>query len=250
MGGKGGDAKLDLAGGVGRTAGADESGGNGGDADATGGKGGEGGDCDPSDAGGNGGDGGDATPTGGEGGQGTSPGGDGNETEQAGDGGDGGDGCPEGKGGKGGTGNTLGNNGVDGKDGKNICPVPKKGTGVQPPPEPPEKTPPISVNPTGLEKKHIIGDSPCPDPFSPVAISGPQGGFWQVDFETVPQWLIIPEMGMFETEIVQLELSFNCNIEDFSTHQESARIGIKGFDSNEEHIGDSFFDVVVDVVAP
>lgn len=114
-GGKGGDASLIV---FGAPSPVFDIGGNGGNADALGGKGGNGGNCDAKGKGGNGGKGGNATDKEGKGGAGDTAGIDGTGTSFGGNGGNGGSGCPEGKGGKGGTGDTPG---ADGSDGKNLC---------------------------------------------------------------------------------------------------------------------------------
>lgn len=138
-GGKGGKASVVLAGGVGRTPGAEDVGGKGGDADSYGAQAGKGGDCGPEGPGGNGGKGGDAKSTKGAGGEGTtSSGQDGAvKNETGGNGGNGGDGCPEGSGGKGGVGNPPG---TDGKPGKNLCKPPVRQPSQTTPPETPPPT--------------------------------------------------------------------------------------------------------------
>lgn len=116
-GGKGGDASFS---GSGRAPLAQDIGGTGGGADATGANGGNGGSCDATGPGGNGGDGGDAGAEEGKGGSGnTGPSADGIVLDETGgNGGNGGDGCDEGVGGSGGVGDPKGD---DGEDGKNLC---------------------------------------------------------------------------------------------------------------------------------
>jgi len=119
-GGKGGNASLTV---FGSPSPVFDVGGNGGNADATGGFGGNGGNCDAKGAGGNGGKGGSASADGGKPGTGDTNGTEGTPTSTGGNGGNGGDGCTEGKGGKGGSGDVVGSDGVDGK---NLCVVEEK----------------------------------------------------------------------------------------------------------------------------
>lgn len=227
-GGKGGDAtSRDAA----------SSGGNGGDASAIGGEGGEGGDCGPEDTGGDGGAGGDATATPGSGGTGkTNVGQNGQKENQlGGPGGVGGDGCLEGWGGLGGSGEP---DGPDGEDGQNLCPAGGEGDL-------------ISLFPQEIHWHHVIGRSSCPDPIDEsVTLRGPTGVSYEVSPE-VP-WIDSSESsGTIETEIVSLDLTFNCNISNFTSHTESGRVNVQVTDPNTGFVlGDSFFDVFIEVSLP
>ncbi|PIR07326.1 MAG: hypothetical protein COV55_00285 [Candidatus Komeilibacteria bacterium CG11_big_fil_rev_8_21_14_0_20_36_20] len=216
-GGEGGKASANAGnGGAATSRTAESTGGNGGDAEAIAGRGGDGGDCDPKDDGGKGGNGGEAAATAGTGGTGkTTRGNDGIvKNEIGGDGGDGGDGCLPGKGGKEGNAVTLGK---DGADGKNLCILVQDEPLVDPE-DPGDDGEELVLNPSSLVKKHVIGVSSCPDPFDGFSISGPAGGTWNV--EGIPQWLNIAPSGSFGP----VPVSFNCNITDFTTHQEAATL--------------------------
>jgi hypothetical protein len=222
-GAKGGKATAQGgAGGEATSRTAESVGGDGGDVEVNGGKGGDGGDCDPSDDGGAGGVGGEAKATPGLGGTGkTTRGEDGTiNSETGGDGGQGGDGCDPGKGGAGGDGVPPG---AKGKDGKNLCILVQDPPLTDPPPEDDQTDPDpggvVALNtiPTELVKMHLIGDSPCPDPFT-LSISGGDGNSWTV--EGTSQWLTVPSSGSFGP----VSISFNCNITNFTSHDESTTL--------------------------
>lgn len=236
-GGRGGDANA-TGGDGGDTASrtAQSFGGAGGDADPYPGVGGNGGKGDAANPGGNGGRGGDGSGAVGSGGDGvTARGQDGSwSNEDGAPGGDGGDGCFPGLGGAGGQ---HINPGVDGIDGENLCP--------------PGTKPPFTTWPMELRLSHTIGRSSCPDSFdNPLTVSGPEGGSWRLDSSTLPGWLNMPLSGTFETETVELDLRFNCGIRDFSAHTESGRVKVTGFDADGTTLGESFFDVFVDLSLP
>ena len=233
-GGKGGDAASKTARALG---------GDGGDVTAVGGKGGNGGDC-VKNKGGNGGKGGDATGTPGAGGQGSAiNGAEGAvDAENGGDGGNGGDGCPEGTGGLGGAAATPGKKGADGKK-VVLCEAPKTeattgglvGGG-------------LGLDPVVVTKRHVIGVSTCPDNLSAVALTGPEGGSWQVDEASIPQWLSMSNTsGTFPTDGVGL--GFNCNITDYDTHDENAAVKFSATDAEGSPAGEATLDVTMEIEA-
>lgn len=228
------------------------TGGKGGDADAAPGVGGNGGQGTEVLPGGPGGKGGDADAAEGKGGTGKAKGEDGSVTnETGGNGGNGGDGCNEGVGGAGGKGNPNGQSGVKGK---NLCVEEKKieETPVTTPPdEEPTTTTPDSffdvffeVTPTQIQKRHVIGQSSCPDALPWVSIQGPTGGRWQAS--GMPNWLQFPPDGGFGT----VQPLFNCNIQNFEDHIEQANIQLQGFDATGKPISQMTLNVQVEIDNP
>ena len=251
-GGKGGDATSRSVA---------SHGGNGGDVQATAGAAGNGGQGSKTEPGGDGGTGGDATATPGKGGTGlTTTGQDGAVLDETGgNGGNGGDGCNEGKGGKGGKGNPPG---TDGKDGKNLCEVEVKqdedistggninvNTNINTNSNTNNNTDSgttgagtIEVNPPTIQKQHIIGETNCPTPLGNVTVNGPAGGSWFIS--GLPSWLQMPQEGSFGAAV---PLAFNCQITDFTTHQEQAQVQVQGTAANGTPLTKAFFSVTVSV---
>ncbi|MFC1629860.1 hypothetical protein ACFL11_01425, partial [Patescibacteria group bacterium] len=222
--GNGGNALIFLAGaGAGRTADAEDVGGDGGDAEVKGGDGGNGSMCKPDRPGGNGGKGGEARAFAGLGGIGGMRNGqDGQiKDERGGNGGNGGDGCLEGKGGLGGIGSPDGENG---KDGKNICEQ-----------EPQDKAS-IQLYPEELMFEHQIGGSPCPTPIQGVNVgmTGTSANHtWKVQ-GSVPPWLSIKTSGSMPENV---NLEFNCILTEYVTQTVSSSLNFQLFDQTGKAVG-------------
>jgi len=114
---------------------------------------------------------------------------------------------------------------------------------LPPPPEqePVDETPPPISGPRLLtadgqpvpddtiRKTHVVGRSPCPDPFEPVIIDPGEGveGECTLTPEDLPEWVDVVEdeaVSPIGRGIV-LGLEFNCNIADRSTHNVEVTAG-------------------------
>lgn len=91
------------------------------------------------------------------------------------------------------------------------------------PTEAPPKVEPdrIKVSPSTLQQTHRVGTSPCPQKMGTLKIDGPANGLWTAT--GIPDWMNMPDSGAFG----DVDVFFNCEIDDTSAHDEKATITIK-----------------------
>ncbi len=93
-----------------------------------------------------------------------------------------------------------------------------------PPPPPEEPTQPVrlQVTPNTLQAVHRVGTTECPQKMGTVRIDGPTESVWTAS--GIPNWIDMPESGPYG----DVDIYFNCDIDDLEPHEEKATITIKG----------------------
>jgi len=98
----------------------------------------------------------------------------------------------------------------------------------------------VSVTPTSVNQGHTVGSTSCPQSLGYVTLNSNQAGTWSVTSK--PSWIDVTI-----SSNNQASISFNCNIDNLSTHTESGSISFSLNDSSNTSIGSVSVSVIMGI---